>query len=407
MINCYLFASAAYAIGPVPLQWISHIGIISTMVYLGMRDRLPISRGTMLFSAFFIWTAGITLFQVLFSENVLEMPQRATTELPVYLGLRFLTLVAFLAWWQVPLWLIAQGQRERIKSGLILLGVLVSIYALYVYYAQTHGLPEIPRSRVGTGGEMQKTLFTYAFHRALGSFREPSHLAEWLILPLFLSLDQRRKLNWQSVIIGTTMLLTGSLTGIVGMVTGLTMALLLSSLFRPQDFRQILKTVGTLVGSVLIFYVFVAGYESGGVDLVGTLTKRLEPIVMEDGLESSNRDYVYQYLDSKEITLIGEGLGLSNINFSHASGLDLTASFLSLYVNMSLSLGYIGMTLLILFLSTPFLQSVRITSTMISGAYVAWLVVYAVHSEELMAPFGILLAFLTTAEDRDYQDVTS
>ena len=66
-------------------------------------------------------------------------------------------------------------------------GVLCAAMALYIYVAQLSGLPEPPRTRMGTGGDQQATTFTYAFHRAMGTFQEPGDLASWLVLPLFLS----------------------------------------------------------------------------------------------------------------------------------------------------------------------------------------------------------------------------
>jgi hypothetical protein len=395
MANFSLFALASYAVLDVPLQWLAHIGVLCGLFYITLRDRIPLSSGVLLFIGFCFWITVVTGLHFLFNEQATVMPKLATTSLPIYLGLRFLTLFAFFGWWMVAHWLLQKGYRGKLTEGIVLLGALISLYSLYVYYAQTHGWPELPRSRVGTSGHAQKTVFTYAFHRAMGTFREPSHLAEWLILPFFLGLDQARSVNWRTMIMGTTLLLTGSLTGIIGAAAGLAGALVVASVLRARELAKVARTLLLICLTPLLFSGFVASYDAGTVNLIGALSDRITPILMDETMQSSNRDYVYHYFNNTEMSAWGEGLGLSNLHFSKALEIEATSSFLSLYINTALSGGYVGIVLLILFLALPLLQNLGRASVMITGAYIAWLIAFAVHAEEFMAPFGVIMAYLT------------
>ncbi len=151
------------------------------------------------------------------------------------------------------------------------------------------------------------------------------------------------------------------------------------------------------------FSMFVSSKGSQGASLIDVLVKRVEPL-QEKGVGQSNRNYVYSYLASKDIPWFGEGLGNSNLKFTQATGLNATASFLNLFINIELSLGYIGLALFIVFLVTPFFilfanrfYKFEADHYLILASFFGWLIVFFAHSEELSLHFAITYSLLIHA----------
>ena len=148
---------------------------------------IPKPIGFRIFWLFFLWAMLVTAASTVSHDYASFMPLGATTPYPVFILLRFFTLLSFVASVYVALWLLQQGCREHVIKAVVTIGCFISVAALYIYAAQIYGLPELPRNRLGTAGGLQAIRFTYDFHRAIGTFREPSLLAAWLIVPLFLA----------------------------------------------------------------------------------------------------------------------------------------------------------------------------------------------------------------------------
>ncbi|HEX2208919.1 MAG TPA: hypothetical protein VHG93_14675, partial [Longimicrobium sp.] len=115
----------------------------------------------------------------------------------------------------------------------------------------------------------------------------------------------------------------------------------------------------------------------------------------------SNRSYTFEYIAGRPIPFAGEGLGNANITFSNAMGSAITMAFLSLYFNTVMSTGVIGLAMLLVLLALPMLRlaaqpryrsDTRLLPPM--GAYVGWLLMFTIHSEELGLVFGVIYGLL-------------
>jgi hypothetical protein len=118
-------------------------------------------------------------------------------------------------------------------------------------------------------------------------------------------------------------------------------------------------------------------------------------------MKESNRSYIYEYVANTSIPLFGSGLGNANILLSQYLGVEVVASFLSLYFNIVFSSGVLGLALLFLFFFRPVIKILVIKKLrqskkilLILAAYLAWLIMLAVHAEELPMMFAVACALL-------------
>ncbi|MGA7408964.1 MAG: hypothetical protein WBW33_00670, partial [Bryobacteraceae bacterium] len=397
-----LNALDAYAIGPVPLTWIAQILALSLFAVMISGKRLSYPPGFPALVFLVISLVVITLFYVSSRQYVSLMPLQGTTGYNIYISLRVLTLLSFVAISAVVYELLRRGHSDTIVSIVLWTGLFVAIAALYIYVAQLSGWPEPPRSRVGTqaNGE-QTTVFTYAFHRAMGTFREPGFLAQWLVLPLLLSAFRRRNpVNIFSVAMSTVLMLSGALTGLVSIPLGMTAAFLI---VRPNRVRHLMAIAGALVAlgiGLVGFSFFAQSYKGGDVDFVETISKRLAPME-ERGMAGSNRAYVYSYIAEVSIPWIGPGLGHANMDFSRRLNAPIIISFINLYFNILLSGGLLLFPLFVYVLIRPLWSAFRVpwiarTASLygIVGVYCSWLAMFAIQSEELSLMFGFVFALL-------------
>ncbi len=394
-----LNALASVAIAGVPLPWISLAGV--TFVGIGLLPRVRAGRQAFALLWMIIgWAAVLSLLNWTSFQD--RMPAEASVSYPVYVLLRYLNILSFAGCLAVVLRLCETGHHGPIVRFVIGLGVVVSAYAIYVYFAQLFGWPEpLPRSRLGTGGGEQSTTFTYAFHRALGSFREPSHLAEWLMVPFILSFERGAGLiDLRRWIIGIALLLTGSITGIVSLLLGFVAALALLAL-SGRFLRLAAQNKGAIVGYLLMAVLLVLALDAALSGLLLQVVFDRSFSLVLDGVQESNRDYVYEYARSAATPLLGAGPGNSNIAFSNATDNDLITSYLSLYLNAYFNLGFVGLALTLTLLGLPLLGILaRGRRAWPSGlfiatwAYVAWLVAFVANSEEFTVMFALAYALL-------------
>jgi hypothetical protein len=394
-------ALAAYNVGPVPIQWLAQFLVFATVVLVGLRHLYPVP-GSGLFVCIFAWALVVTLGNALLYEYGRMMPELVTSSYPLFIALRFIALLSFAAAVALVYWLLREGYRDRVVRAVVVIGTLTAGAALYIYIAQIYGWWEPGRTRLGTGGAEQAVLSTYAFHRAMGTFREPSHLAEWLVVPFFLCFitDARWK-HVCMVVIGAALLLTGSLTGIIGVTAGLLGAVALTNPFRGGKLKAVLQVGFAAAVAVVVFNLVVVGYSSDSKGLFAVLMERIEPILWGEGMASTNRSYAFDYVAERPVPLAGVGLGHANLVFSAHFGLGLVGSFVSLYFNHLHSAGIVGLALLLAYLGRPVVQAVLLPAgrrdhevTMLLAAYLGWLVMFAVHSEELSIMFGVVFALL-------------
>jgi hypothetical protein len=395
-------AMDAYTLGPLPLEWLTQLGAVGLVVCVGFSHRLYVMPGLRPLVWLLLWGAGVSLVNALSFDYTVLMPQLSTLPYGMFVLLRLFLLVAFAATAMLVYWLLVHGYQERMVKLTVRIGAWVAAFALYVYVAQLVGLPEPPRNRMGTTGAEQATVFQYAFHRAMGSFREPSHLAEWLTVPLFFSLAGRRFLNTRSILMASAILLSGSLTGILGAGLAFLLALLLSNPFKLNNFRVLVRLSLAGVLALVMFQAFVTDYGgNSGADLFSVVEDRVRPILFEGGIKSTNRYYVYDYAAQSPAPFFGYGLGNSNLRLSDFLDEPIVSSFLSLYLNTLYSLGYPGLILLLVLLLAPpirFLRAFRGSDStyhvLLLAMYLCYLIVFAVHLEALSFMFAVVLAFV-------------
>jgi len=407
-LYCALFfglALGAYNIGFVPIEWLVRVGLIMAVLFLGFTQRLYIVPGSRVLLFFFFWALLVTALNSMFNDYAGMMPVLATTPYPVFISLRFLNILSFISALYLIWWLLVKGYKDSIIKWTVIIGFVFALFAVYIYIAQMYGLPELPRTRMSTGGNVDPNRlvrFSYAFHRATGTFREPSHLAEWLVIPFFLGMIYRkRSVNIYSIVIGGVILLTGSLTSIMGVLLGIVGTILVANPFRLKNMKVLCSLLIVGAVSLFVFNVIAMSYGSDRVNIVNVVIDRLEPIFFEGGMQQSSRSYIYKYLADTTLPLIGSGLGNSNIVFSDYLGASLPAAFLSSYFNALFSTGIVGLALVVCFLFTPFrqrqwrkkLKSER-NILMLSACYFSWLIMAAVHSYIFSMSFAIIFCLI-------------
>lgn len=392
----------AYDIFGVPIPWIAIVFYFSAFLIPLMSDRkVPYPQGTNWLALYLFWSL-LALALHASINGFPAMPVRATTPYGVYVILRALTVFSFFFVLVVVYWLVKRGaviSILRVCTWLLFFG---SVSAIYVYFAQIFGFWEPPRNRMGTGGQdfvSEGVHFTYAFHRALGTFREPSHLGEWLSSSLVLLLPVIFKLSglWLGmgviILVSIALLLTGSLLGILCLFTGLTILAILSGQMR---FRAVLLA---FVSLLLFFATFVYGIF--GIDIIGTLAPRMQEL-LEGGVKATNRAYVYENIELVPIGLIGYGLGTAPLIIAQVTGSDLVVSVLNLFLSAAYDAGIIGVISYVMFFIAPVALTLRYRlarDPLISGclaSHAAWIVSYIGRAAEInpahAISMGIVLA---------------
>ncbi|HJQ11892.1 MAG TPA: hypothetical protein VJ840_12765 [Gemmatimonadaceae bacterium] len=387
---------AAYSFAGVPLPWVGFSGfavLAAGLILSTNRIRLVPGNGVL-----FLFVAWTLFAQVLNAGRFgVLMPRSATLSYTLYVAVRYLDVLSFAGALYVCYWLLTEGAGEELVRWIVRIGAIVAALAIYIYIAQQYGLWEPARTRIGTAGAAQVLFFGY--RRALGTFREPSHLAEWLVLPFFLSFVLKdRASRISGLVIGLALLLTVSLGGIGSAVAGMIGGLILNNPLRPKNLKRI-AVVGIALG-VLIVAAKSTSIGLGGQSVYTMLNVRTLDI-LEGGIGNSNRAYIADFVSNFPPPVIGYGLGNANIFAASKMGIDLIVSFLSLYVNVMYSSGIVGFGLLALFLAQPIFRRALYAagssgdrSIAVLMGYVAYLFLFAAGAEELSISFAIITAFM-------------
>lgn len=398
-------ALAAYTLGPIPAPWLAQGGLVALAVALVLgRDRVMVVPGGAVLAAFLAWALAVNVLQA--GRYASLMPLDATLPYPLYLAVRYVGIFSFAAAFYLALWVMYRGYAPRLVNAVVLVGVCVALFSFYVYAAHILGLPEPPRNRMSTGGSgPQATLFssggTGLYRRMLGPFREPSQLAEWILIPLFFSFARKGRLaRTCRACLTAALVLTVSMGGMVSACAGAVLGLLLTNPLRAGNRRRVLVV---LVGATLLGVAaggITVGAGENATNILSVLTFRIDEI-MEGGIGKSNRGYVVDFMVAQPPPPLGYGMGNANIVFSEYTGSKLPMSFLSLYVNVLYSAGVVGLVLLLAFMAAPVLRAVRArgetelgTTPVFLMAYLAHMVAYSVNSEELTIPFAVAAAVL-------------
>lgn len=398
----FMTGISAYSAGPIPVPWLAQAGMIALAVgvvlYLGKIRPVP---GAWLLLMLIAWAVLSTAMNG--GEYAMSMPIKATLPYWAYVAIRYVNVFSFLAAVYLTYWLCTEGEGSRLLKWIVLSALIICAISLYIYLAHIYGWPEPPRNRGGTGGAGQATSFSsgsFAYPRATGTFREPSGLADWMILPFFLAFrfaGRRRKLYAGLILF--TILLTVSMTGVFSVVVGSLLALLIT---KPLS-KRTYKIVGI---AVLILAVILLALSRITVGLFGSEKTNLAIILagraittVTGGVKGSNRGYVYDFAAEHPPTFVGIGMGNANILAAEATSNESVVSLLSLYLFTLYSTGVPGLIMLLSFLVRPIIRYVREIRRVdawpvVLMAYVAYLVSGAVGSEELTPYFGVAAGLL-------------
>ncbi len=407
----FLTAAGAYSVASIPVPWMASAGMVCLALgIIGYTDRIRIVPGLAVLMLFTVWTVMMTA--VYAADFTGMMPAKASLPYWVFVAIRYVNILAFASALYTSYWLLSEGEGPRLIRGLVLCGVVIAVFSLYIYLAHVFNWPEPPRTREGTSGLAQATVFSGEsgfYHRATGTFREPAHMAEWLILPFFLSFSmQGRERKIFVAVIGLAIVLTMSLTGIFSIVAGALMGLFLTRPFSKRTYKLLAGAVILLGLAYLLFAKVSVGLGVQSSSLAEILARRIGA-TFTGGLGKSNRSYIYDFVRENPFPALGIGIGNGNLLASSILGNPSVVAFLSLYIFTLYSAGYPGLLMLIVFLLQPiakfmfgFRKYLR-TPPVVLMAYIAYMVAAGVGSEELTAWFGVAAGLLTFQAQHFYK----
>ncbi|MBI5706395.1 MAG: hypothetical protein HZC36_05340 [Armatimonadetes bacterium] len=399
----FLHGLQAYNLGPIPLDWISQVLLIGTAGYLAFKRPVPLPPDFIGFKVFFAWVLVVTVVASGLFDYSTYVPPNAANPYLIYMALRLNFFLAFFGAGYTVWWLCRQGLEERITRAIVLVGGFLALAVLYIFVAQLTGLPEPPRTRLGTSGFEQATEFSGGIVRALGTFREPSHMASWMMLPLLISLRKPFRLaGIPTAMMALSILLSASLSSFIALTAALTVGMLFFGWRSTRVMTSLALAVLLLGGGVLVFDMVSLSASKSKVSFTKMLQTRLEPLIAEKGLKGSNRIHIYRYAEQQKPGLAGIGWGNANLVFAHGIGLDVVATFSSLYLNALMSTGFVGLGLIILAVLWPIIRAISalrgragIAEMMAAmSAYVAWATLYTGLFEEFYPSFAVALALL-------------
>jgi|LSQX01.1.fsa_nt_gb hypothetical protein len=407
IVAAYLFLMlvidglGAYSLFDIPLPWFAYCVAAAALIHLSRVVRIEFPSGSLFLLTLIAYAGLVQAVSVLRGEPYSLLPARMTTPYNVFIISRFGVLVGAL----LVSALTYTAARHFGTSGIINATVAAMAFlaaaAIALYGAQVFGYWEPPRNRMGTGGQdyLANTMtFHYQFHRAAGTFREPSHLAEWLAAPfLFIFLCRGRTAAFLWVLVGAALLLTGSLLGVLGVLVGVACF---------GFFAKKTTIAWRMLLLILILSAAVCGFaEFAAIDFFGAILPRFQALI-QGGVGETNRAYVYQYLRAEMPPVFGFGVGNANLVFSEYLGIDLVSSHISLFVNMWFSLGIVGLVLMSLYVACPLLSR-RVwkaaaesnLSAILFACILSWLVIYLGHAEELTVMFGVIYGLIWAQAD--------
>lgn len=396
----YLNTLTAYNIFSIPIPWLSYAFATIVCFIISMRQNLHISVPPLVYPVLLYFVIALLgSLGHLLSGFPPQMPSGASTPYFIFILARFFVLIGFImALLGVYNFCLRFGTSLFIKILLIIL-ILVLVTALYIYIAQLYGLWEPPRNRIGTAGQefiSEGVSFQYLFHRALGTFREPSHLVEWILGPslIILTILIKKPSLTLLVVISLSILcivLSGSLLGTIGILFGI-LTLLLFGFIKVS------------IKSIIFFCIILAMLQLGAwlfsVNFLDAILPRLESLIY-GGIGESNRAYIWNYLFDSPPPFLGYGIGNANLILSEYRHISLVSSHLNLFVNSLYGLGIISLIILLPFIYKPFLivsisRMARRDPICVGciAAHTAWIVFYLGHSEEFSFIHAVILGLL-------------
>ena len=396
----FLFnALDAFSVFGVPLPWVSTAIFLFLFINLIVEKKFEVNS---LVSQYFYWTIYCVLITIIFLFFQYETLITNSIASPLfYVLLRLLNFLSFFSIIYSLNKILNINNRDKIIELISYASIIISVLSLVSYFSYVMNFPDLSRNRMGTGIGFQSIIKACTVLRNYGTFREPSFLAVWIVptIPLYFY-NAREKNYWYvlSVLPITCLVLTRSLTGVMSFIIAVLLVFVLSLLQKSKLNLRLLFPIFVL-GICLVFanlfaykfppldedqcppytpdYCSCEYYDDeqdrakNSTDITTSIFSRLFAVINSGISSFDSLNIVRENIYENNISILGSGLGISNIKFSDNYAINKTqsnlqylirngviieryensiVSFNNLYLNILFSTGIFGFFWLILLL---------------------------------------------------------
>ena len=440
-IAFFLEGLDAFSITNIPLSWIGVLTYVFIFIYLKLTKKIEYIFDITFIKFFIYYLIFVTIIRAISFD--LNMPEYATTSLLEYIGLRLLKILSFYTIIALTVNFVRKKNIDYVIKLVAYIGVFISLLSLYSYFSYVFDWTDFSRTRAGTGGWSQPIRRACSILRNYGTFREPSFLAVWSapIIPLIFYLARKSK-TWYiiSLIPILSLVLTRSLTGIISVIIVFLIAILLD-LYKNKKFNFLLLTPILLIFVTTMFgnnfgykfppldpsmcppesadkcdcsiYDDEQDIAKNSSNVYQSVFSRIS-IIASGGIGGfENIDILNQYVENSNFKIFGDGLGLSNIQYSPEFG-EITkqtkdgqliyknpgqvVSFNNLYANLYFSGGIISLLMFLFILRNTFKKLLKNYSTLdtyLLTGFLTILLMFFFQAEELSSQLAIYFGLIT------------
>ena len=396
----FLFnALDAFSVFGVPLPWVSTAIFLFLFINLIVEKKFEVNS---LVSQYFYWTIYCVLITIIFLFFQYETLITNSIASPLfYVLLRLLNFLSFFSIIYSLNKILNINNRDKIIELISYASIIISVLSLVSYFSYVMNFPDLSRNRMGTGIGFQSIIKACTVLRNYGTFREPSFLAVWIVptIPLYFY-NAREKKYWYvlSVLPITCLVLTRSLTGVMSFIIAALLVFILSLLQKSKLNLRLLFPIFVL-GICLVFanlfaykfppldedqcppytpdYCSCEYYDDeqdrakNSTDITTSIFSRLFAVINSGISSFDSLNLIRENMYEDNVSILGSGLGISNIKFSDNYAINKTqsdlqylirngviieryensiVSFNNLYLNILFSTGIFGFFWLILLL---------------------------------------------------------
>ena len=396
----FLFnALDAFSVFGVPLPWVSTAIFLFLFINLIVEKKFEVNS---LVSQYFYWTIYCVLITIIFLFFQYETLITNSIASPLfYVLLRLLNFLSFFSIIYSLNKILNINNRDKIIELISYASIIISVLSLVSYFSYVMNFPDLSRNRMGTGIGFQSIIKACTVLRNYGTFREPSFLAVWIAptIPLYFY-NAREKKYWYflSILPITCLVLTRSLTGVMSFIIAALLVFTLSLLQKSKLNLRLLFPIFVL-GICLVFanlfaykfppldenqcppytpdYCSCEYYDDeqdrakNSTDITTSIFSRLFAVINSGISSFDSLNLIRENMYEDNVSILGSGLGISNIKFSDNYAINKTqsdlqylirngviieryensiVSFNNLYLNILFSTGIFGFFWLILLL---------------------------------------------------------
>ena len=393
----------AFSINNIPVYWIGVASLVFVYLFCYLFGFRTFNINLFSLRNWVIYGIFITLFQSLFNDLVL--PKYASTSYIQYISLRILRILLFLVIVYSLNYILKKYDYDEILKFFLISSILISFLSLISYFSYIYGYSDFPRTRQGSGGWTQPIQRACNILRNYGTFREPSFLAVWIVptIPLYFY-NAREKKYWYilSLLPITCLVLTRSLTGVMSFIIAALIVFMLSLFQKSKLNLRLLFPIFALGICLVLANLFAYKFPpldenqcppytpdycsceyyddeqdraKNSTDITSSIFSRLF-VVINSGISSfDSLNLVRENMYENNVSILGTGLGISNIKFSDNYAINKSqsnlqysirngaiieryensiVSFNNLYLNILFSTGIFGFFWLLLLLIKTF-----------------------------------------------------